>query len=148
MTDDQHTPPRGQLARLRAACDLSAWAGRAGACQWCDTDIPAGRRRTWCSEACRRAFERNHVWRVARAAARRRDRYTCRRCGRSKADAPIEVNHIVPVAGTGYGVSCKQHLSGLETLCHDCHVAVTAQQRAAGLLARPDAAGHSRGNLI
>jgi hypothetical protein len=45
----------------------------------------------------------------------------------------VEVNHIVPRRGNGYGSGCHHHLDGLETLCHRHHVAVTArQQREAG----------------
>jgi 5-methylcytosine-specific restriction endonuclease McrA len=43
----------------------------------------------------------------------------------------LEVNHIVPRNGGGYGKGCHHHLSNLETLCHPCHVAVTNEQRKA-----------------
>lgn len=42
----------------------------------------------------------------------------------------IEVNHIEPRRGRGYGWGCHNHLTNLETLCHDCHVVVTRQERA------------------
>jgi hypothetical protein len=45
----------------------------------------------------------------------------------------LEVNHIEPRRGAGYGSGCHHHLSNLETLCHDCHVAVTGAQRRHGL---------------
>jgi hypothetical protein len=41
----------------------------------------------------------------------------------------VEVNHIVPRVGEGYWSGCHHHLDLLETLCHHCHVAVTADQR-------------------
>ena len=43
----------------------------------------------------------------------------------------LEVNHVVPRNGAGYGRGCHHHLSNLETLCHPCHVKVTNEQRAA-----------------
>ncbi len=126
------------LRTLRVACDLGLWSGRINACQWCDNDIPVGgRRSTWCSDKCRRAWERNHIWRNARTSARRRGKYECAKCQRTKKETVLEVNHINPVAGKGYGVSCSHHSSNLELLCHDCHVVVTAEQRATGLFNKP-----------
>ncbi len=40
----------------------------------------------------------------------------------------VEVNHRSARVGRGYGSGCHHHLDGLETLCHRCHVAVTADQ--------------------
>jgi 5-methylcytosine-specific restriction endonuclease McrA len=116
---------------------LSAWTGRTGACQWCDVDLPEGRRRIWCTEKCRRMFERHHIWRRARIQARRAAKYTCARCAATRAEADLEVNHIHPLAGAGYGPSCSHHQVNLEVLCHACHVGITNEQRAAGLLRRP-----------
>lgn len=120
-------------AQLRLGCPLSPWTGRESACQWCDTDLPPGRRTVFCSRACVLAYERNHRWNKARSAAKRRARYRCQRCGAGK-DADLEVNHIIPVDGAGYGDGCAHHQNNLETLCHDCHVLTTATQRAAGLI--------------
>jgi 5-methylcytosine-specific restriction endonuclease McrA len=47
--------------------------------------------------------------------------------------AALEVNHIEPRRGAGYQGGCHHHLSNLETLCHDCHVAVTGAQRRHGV---------------
>jgi 5-methylcytosine-specific restriction endonuclease McrA len=121
---------------LRLTCPLSAWTGRDHACHWCDRDITGARRSSWCSDKCRNAWERNHVWRRARAYAKKRAKYLCTSCGADRS-AGLEVNHITPVAGAGYGESCAAHQENLETLCHGCHVKVTATQRAAGLLTRP-----------
>lgn len=122
------TPTTAARTReVKIACELSTWTGEGGKCHWCNTPL-TGRQRSWCSVACRRAFERNHVWSRARAAARRRDKYTCRSCG---ATEHLEVNHTDPVNGNGYGMSCKHHQDKLETLCHDCHVPVTNAQAAA-----------------
>lgn len=46
-------------------------------------------------------------------------------------DLSPEVDHIVPRVGRGYGLGCHNHQSNLRTLCHQCHVEVTAQQRRA-----------------
>lgn len=44
----------------------------------------------------------------------------------------LEVNHIEPRRGGGYGQGCHHHLSNLETLCATpCHAGVTAEQRRA-----------------
>lgn len=48
----------------------------------------------------------------------------------------LEVNHIVPRVGQGYGFGCHNHLDNLETLCHPCHVAETTRQGAERRLAR------------
>lgn len=41
----------------------------------------------------------------------------------------LEVNHLIPRNGRGYHESCHHHLDLLETLCHECHLIVTAEQR-------------------
>lgn len=110
------------LRVLRIDCTLTQWVGEQNVCQWCMSSLDGLSRRTaWCSSKCSRAWERNHVWRIARSAARRRDKYSCIKCGEHKTVKPIEVNHIVPLVGKGYGVSCSHHLSNLEALCVDCH---------------------------
>lgn len=43
----------------------------------------------------------------------------------------LEVNHIEPRVGRGYGWGCHHHLTNLETLCHLCHVDETNRQKAA-----------------
>ncbi len=44
----------------------------------------------------------------------------------------LQVNHIQPLVGSYRGVTCMNHLSNLEVLCHQCHVAVTDEQRRLG----------------
>lgn len=75
---------------------------------------------------------RNHLWGPARHAAMKRDLYACRGCGRvmNRFHNDIEVNHVEPRDGLGYGPGCHHHQDNLETLCHACHVAVTTLQRA------------------
>ncbi|GAB2733494.1 HNH endonuclease [Nocardioides pakistanensis] len=116
----------------RTPCPLGEWTGTPGNCNWCDKPIPAGgRRRTWCSDPCRRVWERNHIWRRARIYARKRAKYRCSRTGCAAPRMDVEINHIVPRNGAGYGPGCHHHQTNLEALCHDHHVEVTNAQRAA-----------------
>lgn len=88
--------------------------------------MPPGRRTVYCSDKCRRAFEREHFWPRARATARRRGLRSCI----NGCEGRIEVNHIAPLVGAGYGPSCSHHQANLELLCATCHREVTALQRA------------------
>lgn len=103
--------------------------GTPGVCVGCGTAL-TGRKRVWCSRDCEYRWVNQHYWSAARAAAKRRDGQKCVRegCG---ATTGLEVNHIEPRVGRGYGWGCWNHLSNLETLCHEHHLAVTAEQRAA-----------------
>lgn len=47
----------------------------------------------------------------------------------------MEVNHRQPVMGRHAKNGCWHHLDGVETLCHPCHLAETAAQRARGWVA-------------
>lgn len=100
-----------------------------GECDKCGKPL-SGRRRRWCSDKCAgwlaHEFAKNHEWRYARRAAKRRDRYRCVKCG---SQSKLEVNHISPLFGSGYTPSCLHHLEGLQTLCHGCHVKETNLQR-------------------
>ncbi|HEY0383215.1 MAG TPA: HNH endonuclease [Candidatus Elarobacter sp.] len=138
---------------LLAICSLAPPLAD-GACAWCGSALPAGRR-SWCSDRCGDAFWANHWWSVARQSAKRRDRYRCRRCGvrapkrpvptayatrarylaamrawrKEKRTARMEVNHIVPCRGRHKVLDCAHHLDNLETLCPDCHKEHTAALR-------------------
>ena len=139
-TTQRRTPPAapGELSALereRITCALSAWTGEPGRCQWCNTAIDSPRRRTWCSNTCARAWQRNHIWRFARAAAKRRAKYLCERPGCSAARRDCEVNHKVARQGGGYRPGCHHHLNpdnnglgGLEVLCRAHHREVTTAQ--------------------
>lgn len=106
--------------------EFTPYADTPGVCDHCGKELK-GRRRRWCSQACSDELTRQHDWGWARNAAKRRDGQKCVRCGKTHS---LEVNHIVPRVGRGYGWGCHNHLSNLETLCHWCHLEVTAQQRA------------------
>jgi hypothetical protein len=102
------------------------------------------RRTAYCCDKHAREFERNHVWSAARIAARRRAGWSCQRCGLkpsqvrkdpqaraafSRRELRLEVNHIQPLLGSYRRVTCLNHQSNLEVLCHRCHAAVTKGQR-------------------
>ena len=141
------------LERERITCSLSAWSGEAGRCQWCNDKIDSPRRRTWCSNTCARAWQRNHIWRFARAAAKRRAKYFCERPGCGAARRDCEVNHKAARQGGGYGPGCHHHLNpdnnglgGLEVLCRAHHREITtaqAKERAALRRAAKQAAANS-----
>lgn len=117
-----------------------------GRCDSCSRRLPP-RRRRWCSNHCATriytAIARQHEWTSARAAAVKRDKYRCRRCRVTQSQLvlgctchtygtcqhQLEVNHIEPRNGQGYGKGCHHHLDNLETLCHNCHVVETKRQR-------------------
>lgn len=131
------------LVAERVTCPLSVWAGEPGRCQWCNEPLAQTRRRTWCSEKCGRAWQREHIWRFARSAAKRRSKYLCTRAECTAARRDCEVNHLEPRAGRGYGPGCHHHVlpdltgrGGLEVLCHAHHAEVTAAQAAARALLR------------
>ena len=117
-------------------------------CRECG-EFSGGRRSFYCSRECRDTFDADHFWGTARLAALSRASiwsigrgdhrgltrpplgYVCARCEGFKA---WEVNHIEPVNGDRQHFSCRHHQTNLEVLCHQCHLIVTAEQRAAGLI--------------
>ena len=140
----------GYRIPLMPGCELLPFDTVAGKCRACGTDLPAVRS-SWCGSLCRYLYERNHYWSIARHAAIIRDG-GCLRCG-WKDDQPdctmhgqyylwsravltgkspgnwLEVNHITPRNGAGYGTGCHHNQENLETLCHRHHVKVTRRQR-------------------
>lgn len=147
----------GKVAdRYRAEC-CAAQSG----CRQCGTEIPP--RRAYCSNDCQNAFEREHFWSTARAEAIRRwleadGGPVCPRCSLMPLREPKfyggahrkwwwqllrfkpEVNHIVPLNRQrcrSYHFGCFNHQSNLEVVCQRCHVQITKEQRAAGLIGRP-----------
>lgn len=138
-----HTTALPPLVAERITCTLSKWTGTEGRCQWCDAPIASPRRRTWCSDKCGRAWQREHIWRFARSAAKRRAKYRCTKAGCGAARRDCEVNHITPRNGNGYGPGCHHHLNpdsngqgGLEVLCRAHHAEITKAQATARAEAR------------
>lgn len=66
--------------------------------------------------------------------AKRRDKYKCVKCG---SKFKLEVNHIKPCIGRHGKWGCWHHVENLETLCRECHLEATRQQRAAGMFDKP-----------
>ena len=123
------------LVEERISCPLGQWNGEPGRCQLCNQLIESTRRRTWCSNKCAREWQRNHIWRFARSAAKRRAKYRCQQQGCTAERRDCEVNHISARDGGGYGPGCHHHLNpdkngvgGLEVLCRAHHAKVTAAQ--------------------
>ena len=134
------------LVEERISCPLGAWSGEPGRCQLCNQLIESTRRRTWCSNKCAREWQRNHIWRFARSAAKRRAKYHCQQQGCTAERRDCEVNHISARNGGGYGPGCHHHLSpdqngvgGLEVLCRAHHAKITAAQAKARAQARQNA---------
>ena len=93
-------------------------------CAWCGKPL-TGRQRRWCADHGDEWFC-THTWTEARETALKRDGYQCVICGTTHR---LEVNHIEPRRGAGYGNGCHHHPDNLETLCHAHHLVVTAAQR-------------------
>ena len=134
------------LVEDRISCPLGAWSGEPGRCQLCNQLIESTRRRTWCSNKCAREWQRNHIWRFARSAAKRRAKYQCQQQGCTAERRDCEVNHISARNGGGYGPGCHHHLNpdkngvgGLEVLCRAHHAKITAAQAKARAQARQNA---------
>ena len=132
-----------ELVEERISCPLGIWSGEPGKCQLCNQFIESTRRRTWCSNKCEREWQRNHIWRFARSAAKRRAKYRCQELGCTAERRDCEVNHISARNGGGYGPGCHHHLNpdkngdgGLEVLCRAHHAKVTAAQAKARAAAR------------
>lgn len=118
------------LSEIRLACVLSAWTGEVGHCQWCNKALTQkGRRRAFCSSQCYRVFDKNHDWTLARRNARKRAGHKCVREGCTDDTDYIEVNHIIPLVGQGYGPSCFHHEGNLEAICKPHHQIETNRQR-------------------
>jgi len=129
-----------------------------GRCNWCGEPLPLTQKgavsltRRFDRATCSDRFWRNHGWSTARhfaviraklplaGSVARVDlldlieragggwllRPRCERCYR--ATFAIEVNHVSPRNGGGYGNGCHHHQTNLEPLCHACHVAETTRQ--------------------
>lgn len=102
---------RAAFDRIRARRRADGRAGPRGGVGWIDTPM----------EDAEYAAQMALVEQYARAAAAVRARH-------SEYPKRLEVNHINARQGGGYGPGCAHHLSGLETLCRPCHVAVTTSQ--------------------
>ena len=125
------------IEKESASCPWLPHADAPGVCDRCGTEL-TGRQTRWCSSSCMNEWRAQHDWGMARNAAKKRDHHQCVKCGAEgqydwrepEKAVRLEVNHIVPRVGRGYGFGCHNHHDNLETLCHPCHVEVTKQQAA------------------
>jgi len=94
-------------------------------CRFCSVVVPKGRL-YWCSDNCVTAARLQNDWKLIRKAVFRRDKYTCRKCGRSRVDKGFvpECHHLISVVEGG-----KHDLANLVTLCSLCHKEETAKLR-------------------
>lgn len=119
------------LKKIRKNCRLvPKLKKQKGKCELCGNPLPP-RHTRWCSKKCVNYFWKvvldNHDWTHARKAAKKHDK-KCVECG---SDENLEVNHIKPLNGKGYGPSCSHHLQNLQVLCKPHHQVKTNQQRKA-----------------
>ncbi|UBV14847.1 HNH endonuclease [Mycolicibacterium fortuitum] len=137
--------------QVDVGCPIIPFVDKPKACNRCGRRL-SGRRTQWCSSKCENEFRENHNWTSARHAAKDRDGYRCVRCGSDgrarvfiagsvieigmpsrgpeRYERRLEVNHITPREGQGYGWGCAHHLDGLETLCRHHHQIETNKQAA------------------
>jgi 5-methylcytosine-specific restriction endonuclease McrA len=108
-------------------CTYIPYVNTPGVCRACGKAL-TGRQTAWCGKRCSFRYSGAHHWSSARRLAIRRDGGKCVTCGSTES---LEVNHIEPRVGKGYGFGCWNHPENLETLCHNCHVKVTNRQAAA-----------------
>lgn len=147
-------PGRTMKGGRASAAELPAGDKGRALCRWCQLEVPAGRRRTFCSEWC------VHEWRLRtdptylRERTFARDRGVCAACGkdteaallhlkRSRGAARLrllaewglktlnrrslwDADHIVPVVEGGG--ECD--LDNIRTLCLVCHRRATQDLRA------------------
>src|SRR5688572_576400 len=93
---------KSRFATMREAFPYTRNAGGQHLCRFCGTEVPNGRL-YWCSENCITAARLQNDWKLIRAAVFRRDKYTCRKCGRSRVDRGFipECHHLRAVAEGG-----------------------------------------------
>lgn len=103
-----------------------------GVCPWCGKPV-LNKRRTYCSDECKRNYDNMTVWHRGRGPYSLRilyrDNFTCQDCGEFHAyqnkhgtyipidDGFLEVHHIIPVSMRG-----GDEQQNLVTLCKKCHI--------------------------
>ena len=110
-------------------CPGEGWQPNGTDCATCRSPLTG--RLKWCCRAvkwfgqttwwCRDLYFGNHQWDDARLIALARSGGYCVMCG---GKAMMEVDHITPRNGMGYGLGCHHHQDNLQPLCHDCHVKI------------------------
>lgn len=138
MTEEDGIPGRTRYTSL-----YSRFEGRFGPrrCGLCGAPLPP-RRQKWCSDRCVNFIgQLGHDWNRTRGLVIRRDKWTCKRCGRrdrklspewvstdvdyiwqgkpvyKRIDLPWVVDHIIPIALGGP----EFDLTNLQLLCPQCN---------------------------
>jgi 5-methylcytosine-specific restriction endonuclease McrA len=114
-------PEEAERYKMTYFCEYHFGPNESGLCNGCGGPLPEERPK-WCSTLCSDRHARNHFYNVAREAAIARDGSVCRLCGSQEY---LEVHHVVPIRGRHDEPGCHHHVTGLETLCHQCHVRIT-----------------------
>ena len=103
-------------------------------CIICNADLPK-RRQKYCSDECFMKWWGSikiNNWSEVRKKVRKRDHYTCRRCGITNKElqskyssldvrSNLEVHHIIPISRGG----AEFDPANCITLCHNCHKETT-----------------------
>lgn len=77
------------------------------------------------AKGSRKWFYNSQAWQHARAAALRRDMYTCAYCGARA----TEVHHLIELNDDNiHDPKIALSLSNLQSLCHECHSAITMDE--------------------
>ncbi|MBQ9642909.1 MAG: HNH endonuclease, partial [Lachnospiraceae bacterium] len=77
------------------------------------------------AKTSRKWFYNSSAWKHARMAALRRDMFTCAICGARAS----EVHHLVELDDVNvHDPNISLNLNNLQSLCHDCHSAITMQE--------------------
>lgn len=125
--------PKGRRAHHETTClqcgkvwdDLQGWRKRKSGMTFCSLACCNTYRKGANNPAWRGGYPGYYGpdWRGLRRAARLRDAYTCRRCGKDQKPphrAP-DVHHVVPV-GTFADPNDANTLGNVVCLCHSCHM--------------------------
>jgi 5-methylcytosine-specific restriction endonuclease McrA len=116
-------------------------------CRWCGRFFEEWtyRNPTICSDQCRSEYGaskraqqlykggsikcRGMNWKSQSRKARRRDHFTCRRCGKNgpRENVRIAVHHIIPYREFHGDYEKANQLSNLISLCYSCHAIVESQ---------------------
>lgn len=80
-------------------------------------------RRFYCSKKCADFFYAFNMWETVKGKVLERDGHKCVKCGRGIEEAPLEVDHIIPIALGGDPLDPEN----MQILCIDEHKEKTAE---------------------
>ena len=105
-----------------------------GFCLLCEKKLPKGKKKYCSDEEFQNWFKQFNppfLWNDIRKKVLRRDKYTCRKCGRKRKrinswgdyDIKLVADHITPIALGG----SEWDLDNIQTLCEDCNKVKTRE---------------------